>query len=128
MAEADDVRLEQFRGVNPVLVVFTPSLLAEPYRAQLEAIATGGEFLSGRGLVLVEVRGDLLGLVQGRPLNLLAVQHLRDRFDVPPEEFRAVLLDADGREMVRSTIPLPAPALARLLGPGPVLEAPQPAP
>jgi hypothetical protein len=115
---ADDVRLAQYRGSNPVLLLFTPSGDHPLFTTQLEWLRAAGPALQGQGLVLVEAREELVGSVEGRPLGMEAVRHLRRDLRAPVDRFLAVLLGLDGQPLVRSGRPVPAEELARALGEG----------
>jgi Domain of unknown function (DUF4174) len=104
---ADDVRLEQYLGTNPVLLIFTPSFYHPDYREQVDSLAADREGIAWHRMVVVDVRDDLLGSHDGRPLNALAAHKLRVRFRVPNDAFRVVLLGVDGHEKLRSSKPIP---------------------
>ncbi|MCI0572251.1 MAG: DUF4174 domain-containing protein [Myxococcaceae bacterium] len=113
---ADEVRLGQFRGSNPVLLVFTPSADAPEYVEQRRALEQHRAELAGQHVTLLEVHGDIWGAIEGRPLSAEAVRKLRAQEHVPVEAFRVVLLDTNGTERLRTAKPLLAERLTDLLG------------
>lgn len=107
-----DFRLEAHRWEHRLLFVFVPA-------AGDSALATQEERFSGhdvgfrdRDLWLLTVWGGAEGTLREapgtppRPLTAAAVERLYDRFDVPVDAFRVVLVGKDGTEKRRDAEPV----------------------
>ena len=116
-ADTIDVRLEDHRWEHRLLLVFAPSDTSEAVLEQDDAFDGHDEGFRDRDLVLLTLPGSDQGAqrtapgANPQPLTGAAARRLRDRFDVPADAFRVVLVGKDGTEKRRDAEPVPARSL-----------------
>jgi hypothetical protein len=107
-----DFRLDAHRWEHRLLFVFAPSDAAEDLAAQAHAFEGHGAGFRDRDLLLLTLTGASEGTLRAdpdaepRPLTEAAVDRLVDRFDVPADAFRVVLVGKDGTEKRRDAAPV----------------------
>jgi hypothetical protein len=94
--------VEALRWERRALVVFSSDATDQKLAKQRAILAADAEGVAERRLAVVEVVGDALS-VDGQPraIDAATLARLRDRFEVGPEQFRAVLVGLDGGEKLR---------------------------
>jgi len=108
-----DVRLEAHQWEHRLLLVFAPSG-ADSLAEQEEHFDGHDAGFADRDLLLLTIRGEDEGTLREGPdsnpqqLTPAAVGRLYDRFDVPPDAFRVVLVGKDGTEKRRDAGPATA--------------------
>ncbi|MEL6591820.1 MAG: DUF4174 domain-containing protein, partial [Bacteroidota bacterium] len=85
---------------NRILVVFAPSENASLYQQQLAEIETMGDGFAERDLVLFSVFATE-GQGPDATLSQAEVRFLRERYQVAPGEFVAILIGKDGGRKLR---------------------------
>jgi hypothetical protein len=105
-----DFRLEEHRWEHRLLFVFAP---AEARRTdQADRLDGHDEGFRDRDLLLLVLTGAEDGILRAtpgaepRPLTDAAVRRLYDRFDVPADAFRVILVGKDGTEKRRNAEPV----------------------
>lgn len=107
-----DFRLEAHRWEHRLLFVFAPTEAADQLRAQNDALAEQDAGFRDRDLLLITLTGAADGTVREGPegdaqlLTNAAVTRLYDRFNVPSDAFRVVLVGKDGTEKRRDAEPV----------------------
>jgi hypothetical protein len=116
-ADSVDFRLERHQWEHRLLFVFAPSDTSDALAQQASAFEGHDAGFRDRDLLLLTVTGADQGMhrpVPGadpQPLTGAAARRLRDRFDVPPDAFRVVLVGKDGTEKRRDAEPVTARSL-----------------
>lgn len=118
MAEAPsdsvDFRLDAHLWEHRLLLVFAPPDAGETVEGQKEAFDGQEAGFRDRDLLLVTVGTEGQGRLRetpgasGRPLTNASIRRLYDRFDIPSDSFRVVLVGKDGTEKRRNTEPVTA--------------------
>jgi hypothetical protein len=114
LPDSVDFRLDNHRWAHRLLFVFASSDTSEGLARQNEAFAGRDAGVRERDLLLLTVTGRDHGThrtapgADPRPLTKAAARRLRDRFGVPPDAFRVVLVGKDGTEKRRDAAPVPA--------------------
>jgi len=109
-----DVRLEAHRWEHRLLLVFAPTEAADSLAAQEDRFEGHDAGFRDRDLRLITLRGPTEGTMrsvpggEARPLTATAAGRLYDRFDVPADAFRVVLVGKDGTEKRRDAEPVTA--------------------
>ncbi|MFB6247770.1 MAG: DUF4174 domain-containing protein [Salinibacter sp.] len=112
-----DFRLEAHQWEHRLLFVFAPSGAADSLAAQEERFEGHDPGFRDRDLRLLTLRGPADGTIrtapgaEARPLTTTAAERLYDRFDVPTDAFRVVLVGKDGTEKRRDAEPVTARSL-----------------
>lgn len=111
-----DFRLEAHRWEHRLLVVFALSGSDDALNSQLHQFEGQGDGFRDRDLLLLTLAGTNGHLRSApeavpHPLTDAAVRRLYDRFGVPPDAFRMVLVGKDGTEKRRDAEPVTARAL-----------------
>jgi len=116
-ADSIDVRLDDYRWENRPLLIFAPSAEDSTLAQQMETLQGHDEGFRDRDMVLLSVVADEASRLrsvpsdEGQPLTAVAAQRLRERFDVPRDGFRVVLVGKDGTEKRRETEPVATRAI-----------------
>ncbi|MFB6099577.1 MAG: DUF4174 domain-containing protein [Salinibacter sp.] len=111
-ADSVDFRLEEHQWSHRLLFVFAATDTSEAFTRQADAFEGHDAGFQDRDLLLLTVVGAEQGTVRSRPdteprpLTEEAARRLRDRFGVPPEAFRVVLVGKDGTEKRRDAEPV----------------------
>jgi Domain of unknown function (DUF4174) len=111
----DGSPLDAYRGTHRPVLVFAPSERAPEYQQQLRWLAAHGDALAERDVVVLEVRGEAEGTLDGRPLPEDALRALRTEHYANPQAFLVVLMGKDGAEKFRSNAPTPVERLCGLI-------------
>lgn len=112
-ADSVDFRPTHHQWEHRLLFVFSPSDTSEALARQESAFEGHDEGFQDRDLLLLTVVGAERGTHRSRPdadpqpLTDESVRRLRDRFDVPMDAFRVVLVGKDGTEKRRDVEPAP---------------------
>ena len=107
-----DFRLEAHRWEHRLLFVFAPAEGDSALTAQEERFSGQDAGFRDRDLRLLTLWAGTDGTVRAapdtapRPLTAAAVERLYDRFDVPTDAFRVVLVGKDGTEKRRDAEPV----------------------
>lgn len=107
-----DFRLDAHRWEHRLLLVFVPEDDAEAKVEQENLLAETGDGFRDRDLLLITVQKGTEGTVRKAPgaapsaITQAAVDRLYRRIDVPPDEFRVVLVGKDGTEKQRAVAPV----------------------
>jgi hypothetical protein len=102
-----DVRLGTHRWAHRLLFVVAPSESHDALDAQMEALAAHDAGVQDRDLRILTIVADgtsrfyASARADGRPITEAAVRRLRDRFDVPMDAVRVLLVGKDGTEKQR---------------------------
>jgi hypothetical protein len=116
-ADSVDVRLDAHRWTHRLLFVFAPSTTHDAFQAQMDALAEADAGLRDRDMRLFTVvaegtsRQRMVASDPGQPLTGASVRRLRDRFDVPMDAVRIILVGKDGSEKRRESDPVSVRAL-----------------
>ncbi|MFB6231804.1 MAG: DUF4174 domain-containing protein [Salinibacter sp.] len=116
-SDSVDFRLERHQWEHRLLFVFAPADAGDALPRQEEQFRGRDEGFRDRDLLLVTVRGTEQGTrreqpgADPRPLTEGAARRLRERFSVPPDSFRVVLVGKDGTEKRRDPEPVAARSL-----------------
>lgn len=109
-----DFRLDAHRWEHRLLFVFGPPEATEALEAQEERFAGCDPGFRDRDLLLVTVEDPAEGTLRDAPgsearaLTETATQRLYDRFGVPADTFRVILVGKDGTEKRRNAQPVTA--------------------
>ena len=112
-----DVRLDAHRWEHRLLFVFAPSETHDALQAQMSALAEASEGLRDRDMRLFTIvaegtsRRRTVASAPGQPITAAAVRRLRNRFDVPLDAVRVILVGKDGTEKRREAEPVSVRAL-----------------
>lgn len=106
-----DFRLDAHRWEHRVLVIFVPDGDEERLEEQEDRLAGSDEGFRDRDLLLLTVHeseGHVRKTPGAEPLFLTeaAVNRLYQRFDVPVDDFRVILVGKDGTEKRRAVSPV----------------------
>jgi hypothetical protein len=107
-----DFRLDAHQWEHRLLFVFVPEEASDQLDAQEEAFDGTDAGFRDRDLLLITLTQASDGTVRdapgagARPLSDAAVQRLYDRFNVPGDAFRVVLVGKDGTEKRRDAEPV----------------------
>jgi hypothetical protein len=113
-ADSVDFRVDDHQWEHRLLFVFAEGDASEALSRQAEAFAGHDAGFRDRDLLLLTVTGSDQGThrpapgTDPQPLTTAAAQRLRDRFDVPPDSFRVILVGKDGTEKRRDPEPVSA--------------------
>lgn len=114
-ADYFDFRLDAHRGEHRLLLVFAPSDRTEEKLAiQMEYLDGHEDGFQERELLLLTLTGTDEGGLQETPgadakvLTEGSIRRLRDRFDVPEDAFRVILVGKEGIEKRRDAVPVAA--------------------
>jgi hypothetical protein len=110
-----EFKLIHYQWQHRVLLVFAPSTGSADYRQQMQAWQADMAGTSDRDLKLVQILGTGESQVDGRSLSSASVERLRQQFEIPPEEFTAILVGKDGTEKQRSQTPIDLAVLFRTI-------------
>ena len=106
-ADSIDVRLGAHRWEHRLLFVFSPSETHEALQTQMKALAAHDAGVRDRDLRILTIVAEGTSRIHasaqtdGRPVAETAVRRLRDRFDVPTDAVRVILVGKDGTEKRR---------------------------
>ncbi len=109
-----DFRLDAHEWEHRLLFVFVPSEGTDRLAAQEDAFSGTDAGFRDRDLLLITLTGASDGTVRAapgadaRPFTDAAVERLYDRFNVPSDAFRVVLVGKDGTEKRRDAEPVTA--------------------
>jgi len=112
-SDSVDFRLQAHQWEHRLLLVFGPSA-ADSLAEQEEHLEGHDAGFADRDLLLLTIRGEEAGTLRKGPnmdprqLTPAAVGRLYDRFDVPADAFRVVLVGKDGTEKRRDAGPVTA--------------------
>jgi hypothetical protein len=109
-AGADPPKLAEFKGHNPVVVMFAPAADDQQLTNQSSQLASLTNQAAYQSLIVVGVAGQT---VIGASDTAAA---LRQRFGVAPGAFRVVVVDKDGRVSFTQGSLAPASRLAQAIG------------
>jgi hypothetical protein len=107
-----DFRLEAHQWEHRLLFVFAPTAAADSLAAQEGHFDGHDPGFRDRDLRLLTLRGPAEGTMrarpgaEARPLTAAAAGRLYDRFDVPADAFRVILVGKDGTEKRRDAGPV----------------------
>jgi hypothetical protein len=107
-----DFRLDAHQWEHRLLFVFVPAEATDRLAAQEEAFSGTDVGFRDRDLLLITLTGAAAGTVrdapgaEARPLTDAAVERLYDRFTVPADSFRVILVGKDGTEKRRNAEPV----------------------
>jgi len=107
-----DFRLEAHQWEHRLLFVFAPSAEADARAAQERQFAGEDAGFRDRDLLLLTLADEETGTLREGPdaapqaLTPAAAHRLHDRFDVPADAFRVVLVGKDGTEKRRDAEPV----------------------
>jgi len=107
-----DFRPEAYQWEHRLLFVFAPSETTDARAAQEEQFEGRDAGFRDRDLLLLTLRDTDEGTLREGPgadpqrLTPVAVERLYDRFDVPADAFRVVLVGKDGTEKRRDAEPV----------------------
>jgi hypothetical protein len=107
--------LRDLKWENRVLLVFAAGGNDDTLDRQLTAFREGQPDLVERDLVVFVLTAGGEGSFQGEPLARGQAARLRDRFDVPDEQFAVVLVGKDGGEKKRWTDYVPVPEINEVI-------------
>jgi len=113
-SDSVDFRLEAHQWEHRLVFVFVPSGADDVRAAQEEQVDGHDAGFRDRDLLLLTLRGAEEGTLRTAPgadareLTPAAVERLYDRFDVPADAFRVVLVGKDGTEKRRDAEPVTA--------------------
>lgn len=117
-ADSVDFYLEDHRWTHRLVVVFAPTDTTPALEAQRRRLQDVGDGFRDRDLLLLTLLGETgegtrrsAPEQSGRPLTRSATQRLYERFDVPRDSFRLVLVGKDGTEKRREADPVSARSL-----------------
>jgi len=116
LAVTDSVKvdLEAHRWEHRLLFVFAPTVDAAPFAQQQSLWATCADGFADRDLRVYTVIGMDAGTyratpdAEGRPLTRESAGRLRNRYEVPVDDFAVVLVGKDGGEKRRDLAPVEA--------------------
>lgn len=103
--------LQDYRWKSRLLVVFAPTVVDDNYEQQMQQLLRNSVAVSDRDLLPVEVIGVEPVRVDALSEPAIDPVALRERFDVPQDGFKAVLLGKDGAAKLTSDSPIPAQKL-----------------
>lgn len=103
--------LQDYRWKSRLLVVFAPTVVDDNYEQQMQQLLRNSVAVSDRDLLSVEVIGVEPVRVDALSEPAIDPVALRERFDVPQDGFKAVLLGKDGAAKLTSDSPIPAQKL-----------------
>ncbi len=112
-ADSVDFRPEHHQWEHRLLLVFAPTDSNAMRAVQETAFEGHDSGFRERDLLVLTVMGQSRGTQRAvpgadpQPLTAAAVRRLRDRFDVPDDAFRVVLVGKDGTEKRREPEPVP---------------------
>ena len=113
-ADSVDFRPEHHQWEHRLLLVFAPTDSNAMRAVQETAFEGHDSGFRERDLLVLTVMGQSRGTQRAvpgadpQPLTAAAARRLRDRFDVPDDAFRVVLVGKDGTEKRREAEPVPA--------------------
>ena len=113
-ADSVDVRLDDHRWEHRLLFVFVPANAADARAEQEDEFEGHDAGFRDRDLRLFTLTGPDRGTLrtepgaEPRPLTVAAVERIYDRFGVPADAFRVVLVGKDGTEKRRNAEPVTA--------------------
>lgn len=88
--------LDRYRWQHRLLLLFAPQEDSPAYATAAEGIQRRSEDILDRDLVVFHVLEDGASRVEGRRLSDAEARQLRDRFEIAPGRFTAVLIGKDG--------------------------------
>jgi hypothetical protein len=109
-----DFRLDAHQWEHRLLFLFVPGEAPDQLEIQEEAFADRDTGFRDRDLLLITLIGATDGTVrdapgaQAQPLTGAAVERLYNRFSVPADSFRVILVGKDGTEKRRNAEPVTA--------------------
>ena len=103
--------LQDYRWKSRLLVVFAPTIVDDNYEQQMQQLLRNSVAVSNRDLLPVEVIGVEPVRVDALSEPAIDPVELRERFDVPQDGFKAVLLGKDGAAKLTSDSPITAQKL-----------------
>ncbi|MFB6273608.1 MAG: DUF4174 domain-containing protein [Salinibacter sp.] len=113
-ADSVDFRVDDHHWEHRLLFVFAPSDTSDALAQQESAIEGHDPGFQDRDLLLLTVAGSGQGThrsvpgAESQPLTKASVRRLRERFDVPADSFRVILVGKDGTEKRRDAEPVTA--------------------
>lgn len=113
--EAVDLDLDALRWEKRVLVLFSPSESDPSFQSQKQDLVSRPLELLDRDLIILEILEDGVSRAADRVLSKNAVKGIRSRFGVPSGVFQVLLVGKDGTVKLRSTEPVPARDIFRLI-------------
>jgi len=117
LPDSVDFHLDAHRWAHRPLLVFAPSETHDALAAQRDALRGHDAGFQDRDMLLVTVVAEGTSRLRtvpsedGAPLTAAAVQRLRERFDVPPDAVRVILVGKDGTAKRRDAEPVSVRAL-----------------
>lgn len=99
--QGPEQRLAAVRKTHRLLLLFAPYREFGALQWQQQTLAAHSASLVSRGVALVSIIGRDEGYLDGEPLQLDSIESLRDELEAPDERFVMILLDRDGREVLR---------------------------
>lgn len=105
-ASASATDLSPYQWENRLLLSFGPTLDDPNMVVQRTKVSNRQPGFLDRDLVLIEVPEDDTVVVDGQPSETLDAAALRERFDVAPGQYRAILVGLDGGQKSRQTAPI----------------------
>jgi hypothetical protein len=127
-SDSVDFRLDAHRWEHRVLLVFASPDAPEPIEVQEQHFDGRDAGFRDRDLLLLTLQGSTDGRLrdapgsEARPLAETASKRLYDRFDVPADSFRVILVGKDGTEKRRDAEPVTARSVFDNVGAMPVRQ------
>jgi hypothetical protein len=116
-ADSIDFRLEDHRWEHRLVLVFSPGPVDDRHTEQQKFLAGHEDGIADRDLRLVWVFTEGASRItrraygKGTYLTARSAERLRERFDVPADSFRVLLVGKDGTEKLRQPEPLTVKSL-----------------
>ena len=108
--------LAMYRWNARPLLIFAPTANDDRYRRQLKLLEASRAGMEERDMVLLAILGDdpKVGVLLGAP-EALNAHDLRNRFQIPAEQFTTILVGKDGGSKARYADPVEPATIFQLI-------------
>jgi hypothetical protein len=118
-----EIDMDDYLWKNRPLLVFGPSDSDPRYQTQLDEFEGRRTELDDRDIVLLALPAGGRPSVDERPLAVSAVSSLRQRYEVPADNFAVILIGKDGGVKLREDEPVAARQVFDLIDSMPMRQA-----
>lgn len=104
--DTTDFDLGAYQWQHRLLLVFAPTVEDTAYETQIALFAADSAALADRDLLLGHIFADGSSRIGEQVLTTADAKRLRQRFEVTPNQFAAILVGKDGTEKRRDEAPV----------------------